>query len=65
MDELKPCPFCGAAGHAYEFTYPNGETVWRVAIWHENGCYIDDSSNFECKDDVVRAWNRRADNEVD
>lgn len=61
--ELKPCPFCGATGHAYKFEYPNGDVTWRVAIFHENTCYLDDPNNFERKEDIVNAWNRRSGNE--
>lgn len=68
-DELKPCPFCGGEGKAYQ----HGDVGFvvqcrRCGIW--NAGYSpawshvteDEFHGFATKDDAIAAWNRRADN---
>ena len=57
MDELKPCPFCGANLEKRERTLPGGRK--EVAFIHpENGCII---LQWKIVDVLEKQkWNRRA-----
>lgn len=59
MDKLKPCPFCGGG-----VRFDNDYNYFRDNMIYCDGCdmvfTLDDCSASD--DDVVRAWNRRADN---
>ena len=58
MNELKPCPFCGADNK------PMGNIIKtdRKGVWKHwyTGCILD---GFIIKEEKAEAWNRRADNE--
>ncbi len=56
MDELKPCPFCGALA-----TLVRAGETYTVKIRHSNDCYLHKiiiPGSFT-KEAVVRKWNRR------
>lgn len=56
MDELKPCPFCGAEARLlYE-----GDFV-RVVAKHDGACYLADDilAYYASEDDALEAWNER------
>lgn len=58
--ELKPCPFCGG-----DVCFDKAYSYFRDSvIYYCNGCgmvfTLDDCAASD--DDIVKAWNRRADN---
>ena len=59
MDKLKPCPFCGG-----DVRLDKGYSYFRDNMIYCDGCdmvfTLDDCAASD--DDIVRAWNRRADN---
>ena len=59
MDKLKPCPFCGGDVH-----FDRSYSYFRDVVVYCDGCdmvvTLDDCAASD--DDIVRAWNRRADN---
>lgn len=62
MDELKPCPFCGAEPRLLDCTQLDRRPMFRghrgIACWC--GAIMIAPTNAE----AVEAWNRRADNAV-
>ncbi len=58
--ELKPCPFCGKR---VEIVYIGGGWFWRHKIDPPYPlCPITFSRKYSTREEVVRAWNGRADN---
>lgn len=65
MDGLKPCPFCGGS---VGLEVNGRRRIYQ--IYHEDiaPCLIDEpfkipmNAVVKCKDDAIRAWNRRVDN---
>lgn len=63
VDELKPCPFCGAKPEIYKMgkwyaECDPSESVDKYGASHRVEIYA--SGNLVLRDDVVAAWNRRA-----
>lgn len=63
MIRLYPCPFCGASGHTYIRTYPNGDTAPSMMVWHDENCpfehVIESFDDYEDEQALADAWNRR------
>ena len=60
-DELKPCPFCGSDAVHTERSYFRD-----VLIYCENcDAYFTVDSFYADENDVIKAWNRRAEKELD
>ena len=60
MDELKHCPFCGKEIH---ILYIGGGWLWQHKIESlYPSCPIAYSRKYSTKEELVKAWNRRADN---
>lgn len=61
--ELKPCPFCGGAGHVYEdgrlSNKPYGFPKWYIIC---KGCGV--KTPTAKMEQVVRIWNRRANDDA-
>lgn len=59
MDKLKPCPFCGG-----DVRFDKEYSYFRDNMLYCDGCdmvfTLDDYAASD--DDIVRVWNRRADN---
>ena len=68
MSELKPCPFCGCADIKLEITLSYVE-AWcpkcqaNIMRGVMGKCDFLDQARKEIMPRVVRAWNRRADND--
>lgn len=73
MEQLKPCPFCGATPRAIakgdgpykNSTYPDYKPDPEVRGWdiecETDGCYLEDGADFWLtRDEVVTKWNKRA-----
>ena len=61
MNELKPCPFCGASAYVRRTDYPNGEVGYGIGGFHDDNCIMERSyPNFDTKKEAIEAWNRRA-----
>lgn len=61
MDELKPCPFCGAEAIVEEAQFGFEKTPrYRV---HCSGCTCELGWEFFTMETIKFAWNRRTENE--
>jgi hypothetical protein len=69
MEELKPCPFCGAIPTIeYEPDISHNSGIYRLSAKHDNTCFIRKMNGMNKygemsdrnKDIIVSAWNRRA-----
>lgn len=63
MNELKPCPFCGAR--------MNFDSRGLLFAWHKPGCFLQllvtgqiDVMADKDRDAMAEAWNRRYENDV-
>lgn len=72
--ELKPCPFCGEEANVMAANKSYGLTIWcqcgcgaRTQGYCPNTNNENDTMiNIEtCKNKAIKAWNRRANDEVD
>lgn len=55
MDELKPCPFCGAEG---DITYNYDKKFVPYCI--NTDCFLNELEyGFETQQEAIEAWNRR------
>ena len=67
MDELKPCPFCGATGNDYDLPvlvwFLERETEWKV---EGERCGANTGwRGRKTREEAIKAWNRRATVESD
>lgn len=58
MTELKPCPFCGAIAHLWEWNY--GAAVECSKYRNSHQVQIKQ----ETREKAIEAWNRRANDET-
>ena len=60
---LLPCPFCGASGHTYLRSFPNGDTAPSMMLWHDDVCplehMIESFDDYADEQALADAWNRR------
>lgn len=69
MDELKPCPFCGADGEDIQMRdyflpwYSKGMHTISLIYCTKCGGAIIDQDKEHCYNDRVKMWNRRVNNE--
>ena len=55
MDDLKPCPFCGAEG---DITYNYDKKFSPYCI--NDDCFLNELNyGFETEQEAIEAWNRR------
>lgn len=60
-EALKPCPFCGGAVEVRQ-SHVRGESDWIQHLPKDGGaCCALEFSGFSIEDDLVKAWNTRAD----
>lgn len=60
MDELKPCPFCGAKARMKREKY-FGCISYSIECTNDVGnCIVPSSISFETAEKAVEAWNRMA-----
>ena len=61
MAELKHCPFCGGEAHFLQNVYK----LWIVGCNEAEclGCIFPVKMHYLTKEEAIKAWNRRADNE--
>lgn len=76
MEKLKPCPFCGGEGKLKAAKKDSvGFTIWceckKCHATIQGVCPNMKDEDFAlehidfCRDDAIRAWNRRANDEAD
>lgn len=59
MDRLKPCPFCGSKATLYSFRSTLRQHLVYYIECNDEYCSVM-TRVFYDKDDVINAWNRRA-----
>ena len=59
MDKLKPCPFCGSTDLHIEYSSSWGAD--RIICYDCLATFS--QQEITCENDLIEAWNRRADNE--
>lgn len=61
MNELKPCPFCGAMPNLNKYLDTLGRLKWGIICENSNGkCEIEPMTAWYAdKDECIEAWNKR------
>lgn len=59
-DKLKPCPFCG---ESVKIVRIGGGYFWTHTEFKIRNCPIAHSRKYDTVEEVIEAWNRRANND--
>ena len=58
MNNLKPCPFCGDDEHLSMFHFDEYDCHVHMIVCQNCKTTVT-NKNVECKDDLIKLWNRR------
>lgn len=67
MSDLKPCPFCGSDGNDLDFRFVYATKFTKPFLLvgcRKCGGMMVDTNTDHCLNDVKKAWNRRANDDI-